>query len=237
MKTLRLILFFLAVIGFILVGCSKNPTEVTDNEESITNKTGNVLSKKGGGKPQTPNYTVTVTTAPDPAGFIVDHNLEYPYIEYNYSEQPYLVEPELGPTQFTKFNISAETDGDRKSTFYSIRLYVYPDLEAPWGEPDGEGKTILYRSGVTDNVYSLETDFYWWGQTQNDPDNADYNIRMITPNECGQYLAIVVLRRIIVKNKKGTMTDGVYSSTEDPNFQEYDGITKGYIPIQVNSLQ
>ena len=149
-------------------------------------------------------------------------------------EPTYRNEPsDLTSDQYVSFTVSARSRNDR-DWFNFIVLAFAPDLDMD-GTPDSEDFTMgfTYSFGLDQKLTECleENILFWWGQRTSMYDYPHCCLRILTQEECGRYLVKIMLRQEATKGKGGRTSHPVYSSTEDADFQEYDDITKGYVPI------
>ena len=236
MKVLKqsVAVIFTAFVFFLC--CSKQPTSTSDEANTINPCIESIAKKpdQDGGKPDKTKYSCSLI--PSSESFSV--NLNYyggECIQGACYEPTYKYEPiDLNPDQYISFSVNAQSLNG-KDWFNYIVLVFYPDLDMD-GSPDTDDAimSFSYSLGYDQKYteYSASKILFWWGQRRFTYDYPYCCLRMLTQEECGRYLVKIWLRQEL-NNKKGvrSISRPVYNSNEDANFQEYDNITKGYVPI------
>jgi len=214
MKKVFCLTVILLAILLVVFSCQKS----TDLFEPQSDNEMSSLAKKpeNPGKPPKEDqqkYSVTLNFLPDN-----QFDLDASY----YLNIPDATDPDAfyeAPNETDHIIIHSEIQ--TSSDFTSAHIAIFPDLDEQMGHPDGM-PIWVYRVGVnTDNKID---NLYWWGQCY--PNTTNQTIQ-----ETGRYLASIQLWR---GNASGKHARKVFDSTDDPNFQTFDGIEHGYMPIYVN---
>lgn len=226
--------FFLIILStcFLFFGCSDQPTNISSNEDYTESD----LSKKPTNDKETQDvkYTSTVLLSNNNFNIVPDYYENKEPIscyDYNYSTQP----EDLTSEQSISIAVEANSLNS-KDWFNTVLVILEKDVDEN-GQPDDDGEFLIFGKSLDYYQKFTETPdpviFYWWGQWR-DIDPNTYSCFLMTC-EPGQYLLRVSLRQEL-KNKKGNfgVNKAVYSSVDDPNFQGYEGIALGYVPVFVN---